>query len=445
MKLLNFLVSFCLLPIAIWAQSISSGYGKDLQVLEDAFRKNYPSLYRFNSKTAVDALFEKSLRHINSNTTEREFYKIIKSILSGMKDGHLGCSPSSNLITQFEEKDKYFPLSIYFRGNSAFVSCPYSSKIAKGVEIVEINNVKINAIRKTLFDYIVSDGKIESRKYWILNRYFGFYYNLVYGEQARYSVTCIDDRGRLFKTAVDGAVKKDIECRGATELQNPKLLDLIFLDHHIALLTIQTFAYDDLQKSGLDFVRFIDSAFNQLKKRKTTSLIIDLRGNGGGRDAYGSLLYSYLTDSPFRYYKKLETTTKILKVSEHPNLASQRPKENSFSGKVYLLINGLSFSATSEFCTVAKDHRRAVFIGEETGGTYCGNTSGSFVKTVLPFSQFSVFIPTTKYTMVTRDKGNKDRGIIPDYTIIPTIGDLIDKKDVQMNFAIELAEKNNNP
>ena len=35
----------------------------------------------------------------------------------------------------------------------------------------------------------------------------------------------------------------------------------------------------------------------------------------------------------------------------------------------------------------------------------------------------------------------KDRGIIPDYTIIPTINDVIINKDVQINFALKLAKE----
>jgi hypothetical protein len=37
----------------------------------------------------------------------------------------------------------------------------------------------------------------------------------------------------------------------------------------------------------------------------------------------------------------------------------------------------------------------------------------------------------------------KDRGIIPDYIITQTISDFINYKDVQLNFAIRLAEKDN--
>ena len=104
------------------------------------------------------------------------------------------------------------------------------------------------------------------------------------------------------------------------------------------------------------------------------------------------------------------------------------------------MINGLSFSAAAEFCAVAKNNSRGKFIGEETGGTYCGNTSGNFVDTTLPHSQISISLPTTKYTMAVKETKYWNRGIIPDYVVTPTIFDIIRSVDVQLNYAIKLTE-----
>ena len=177
-------------------------------------------------------------------------------------------------------------------------------------------------------------------------------------------------------------------------------LQLSFPSQNIALLTIKTFSYQQLFENKEDFPAFLQSAFKEIKEKKIDKLIIDLRGNGGGRDVYGSLLYSYLTDKDFSYYTSLETVKRKLTVEEHPNLQIQIPNENNFTGKVFFLINGLSFSATAEFCSIARSNKRGKFIGEETGGGYYGNTSGKFVDTTLPNSKISISIPTTKYVML---------------------------------------------
>lgn len=444
MKPFKIIILFSLLTNFAFGQTSQSiGYKNDLIVLKSSFEENYPSLYRFNSKAFINKLFDNCIQGIDSNTSERDFYKTLKLILSSIEDGHLSCSAPDSLRQQIDETDKYFPLSLYFTENNAYVDCSNLRGFPSGTEIIEINGFSIPAIRKKLFKYIVSDGKIETKKYWILNHSFWFYFNLVYGQHKEYKITYKNSNGKFQQTTVNAELKKDIQCKSLTDKEDDKLVDLKFLHQHIAILTIRTFANDDLQNSNINFAGFLDSAFNEIKEKKVTSLIIDLRGNGGGRDAYGALLYSYLSDITFRYYQQLETSSKILDEKEHPNLSLQQPKNNYFSGKTYILINGLSFSATSEFCTVVKNNNRAVFIGEETGGTYCGNTSGNFIQSVLPYSQFTIFIPTTKYIMFTTDKKNMDRGIIPDYIIKPTIEDLMNKKDVQLDKAIELAEKNN--
>lgn len=443
MKLFTVILLFSLLSNGLFGQTAQSiGYKNDLIFLKDALQENYPSLYRFKSKASINKLFDDCIEGVDSSTSQRDFYQVLKRVLSNIEDGHLSCSAPDSLREKIEKIGKYFPLSLYFTEKTAYVDCSNLRDFPPGTEITEINGISISTIREKLFQYIVSDGKIETKKYWILNHSFWFYFSLVYGQCKEYGITYKDDDGQLLNTTINAALKKDIQCKSLTDDDDEKLVDLKFLHGDIAILTIKTFANDNLRNANIDFAVFLDSVFNAIKTKEITALIIDLRGNGGGRDAYGSLLYSYLSDTAFRYYQQLETSSEILEEKEHPNLSIQQPKNSCFTGKVYILINGLSFSATSEFCTVVKNNHRAVFIGEETGGTYCGNTSGNFIKTTLPYSEFTVLMPTIKYTMVTTDKKNIDRGIIPDYIIKPTIEDLINKEDVQLNLAVELAEKN---
>ncbi|MCE7042510.1 S41 family peptidase [Dyadobacter sp. CY312] len=444
MKLFKIIILFSLLSNPVFGQSEQcTGYRNDLIFLKKSLEENYPSLYRFKSKASINKLFDDCIQEIDSRTSEKDFYKTLKLILSHIEDGHLNCSAPDSLRQLIDVKEKHFPLSLYFTEDKTYVDCSNLLGFPSGTEITEINGVSISAIKKNLFNYIVSDGKIEAKKYWILNHSFWFYFSLVYGQHKEYMITYKNSNGQLLKTTVNAVHEKEIQCKSLTDNNDDKLVDLKFLHQNIALLTIRTFANDDLQSANIDFADFLNSTFNEIKTKKITSLIIDLRLNGGGRDTYGALLYSYLCDTTFHYYQQLETSSKILDEKEHPNLSLQQPKNNYFPGKVYILINGLSFSVTSEFCTIVKNNNRAIFIGEETGGTYCGNTSGNFIETSLPYSKFIVFTPTTKYTMVTTDKNNIDRGIIPDYIIKPTVADLINKKDVQLSLGIKLAEKNN--
>lgn len=426
----------------VWGQSpAANGYRQDLAFLKQTLQDSYPSLYRFRSKASIDKVFEKCAAELDSTATMRDFYKTTRYLLSYIRDGHLGCKATDSLERRFDEKEKCFPLTLYFTGNKAYVDCAHNEHFPPGTEITDINGMSMRSIRKNLFRYMVSDGRIETKKYCILNRNFWFYYNLVYGPQAEYKVTYRQSSGKWLTTSLNGELRDNMKCKSFSQATGDTLLQIKYLDRHTALLTIRTFDKEALTEAGLNFEQFLEAAFAGISEKQTASLIIDLRGNGGGKDTYGALLFSYLTDQPFRYYERLETAAGALSEADHPNLALQQPMKDHFAGKLYVLIDGLSFSATSEFCTVAKDHGRAVFIGEETGGTYCGNTSGAFKEVLLPFSGFTVYLPTTKYVMATKNKRNKDRGIVPDHIIKPAIADLIEKKDVQLHFAIEMAQR----
>ena len=123
------------------------------------------------------------------------------------------------------------------------------------------------------------------------------------------------------------------------------------------------------------------------------------------------------------------------------NLKMQKPRKNSYSGKVYILINGGSFSVTSEFASVTHYLKRAVFIGEETGGGYYGNNSGTFVIVTLPNSRLNVGIPMLAYYTAVKNYPFKDRGVIPDFKVSPAIEDVLSKKDTVLSFTLELIAK----
>jgi hypothetical protein len=102
-------------------------------------------------------------------------------------------------------------------------------------------------------------------------------------------------------------------------------------------------------------------------------------------------------------------------------------------------FDGRSFSGAAEFAAVAKSENRGLFIGEETGGGYYGNTSGGEVDVILPASQISCRIPMINYWMAVKRTSLPDRGVLPDYPAYPTIYDLLKKTDGQMDFALKIA------
>jgi len=437
----------------------------DLNIFRDKLNAIFPSLNRYLDKKATDHLFDSCYASINKNTTETDLFNMIKFIMSAVKDGHLSATPSLKMVNYFNEKAVFFPLKLVFIEDKTYVISSSLSGLPPGTEIVSIGKRPIDQIRKELFKFTVSDGYIETKKYKVLDNSFPFYYFRVYGEQKQFDVEYRTKKGKLRYIKIDAV---PIGKFPQLETEPDHLLDLSFTGD-VTILTIKSFDRSALKETNEDLPSYIDKSFQAIYYKKARNLIIDVRGNGGGRDLYGSLLYSYLTNNPFSYYRSLTSKTSDLPYDQftspatsynnldismlenigpqefklksiaHPNLNPMEPNRTNFKGKIWFLTDGLSFSVTAEFCALAKSNNLGVFIGEETGGGYEGNTSGANVEVILPYTGISVSIPTIRYEMDVIKAEVAGRGVIPDHIVKPGIKDVINKKDVQMEFAIKLA------
>jgi len=413
---------------------------QDFTIFRDSLERLHPGLYRYKSKNEMDKLFDSCFATLNHSMAIIKYYSVMSYLISAIEDGHISCHLPHEYVQPIIATAKMFPTVLRFIYNKGYVACN-TKELPAGTEILSIDHQSINEIRKQLFHYLPSDGKIQSNKYWEMNNGdspFPYLYYLVYGEKPDFKVTYKTKEGQIKTMTLIAEIVKNIQCL-PQQPNNETYINLDFKQDHIAVLTIKTFRADLLQSSNRDFDQFLEKAFKQINGEKVKTLIIDLRDNSGGRDFYGSKLYSYLTDQPFKYYASLSSTTRKFTVEDHRNLAIQESNANNFKSKVYFLINGNSFSTTAEFCAIAKSNSRGIFIGEETGGGYYGNTSGARATFILPNTKISINIPLTKYVMAVKKAKYKDRGIIPDYTVIPGISDVIRNKDVQLNYAIHLA------
>jgi C-terminal processing protease CtpA/Prc len=104
-----------------------------------------------------------------------------------------------------------------------------------------------------------------------------------------------------------------------------------------------------------------------------------------------------------------------------------------------ILINGGSFSTTSEFLSQAHFHKRATFIGEESGGGYYGNSSGAMPTVTLPSTKVMVRVPLVTYYMAVSGYKDASRGVIPDHPVRYSIEELLAGTDKELAVALELA------
>ncbi len=450
-------------------QSLSKeDYRQDFIVFRNFLQTSYPSLYRYVRKKKMNALLDSCYASLNDETTSLDFYRTIKYLLSAVGDGHLSCRPSAAIKQYLEEEAALFPLSIHFTGHEAYMLHELGNGITAGTEIISINNEPVDRIRQQLFRYMAADGAIETKKYVILNNVFRFYYAFVYGGQNTFSIVFRTAAGETITRKIHGLPEKDLAVQQTDTASAKKLLDLQYTRDSIAVLTIKTFSKTENSNAGEDLPAFLHTAFSDITRRNVNRLIIDLRGNGGGRDLYGSLLYTYLANKKFAWYKSLVTATTGLPFAEfssttssysdltptmltktsghqyamtanaHAGLQYFQPDANQYKGRVWFLTDGMSFSTTAEFCAIARSHKRGKFIGTETGGAYNGNTSGVQIDTLLPKTGISISFGTVQYNMAVKKVKPANRGVIPDYPAVPAIENLLQGRDVVYEYALSL-------
>jgi len=406
----------------------------DLRLLQTKLTTIHPDMYAYISENRWADLFDSCYQQINDDTDERQFYGIVKLLLSAVGDGHLSTGAPQSFAQFIHTENSYLPLLTYVTEDSIFITSSINNTIPAGSRLISINSHPADVMLEKMRGFLMSDGYNDTKKNLVLNQIFYFYYYLAYGYSGGFTVTYAAGPGQI-KTVSLTAVKETAINALKTPAVSSPLLSFSITPDKTGILTIRTFGYTDLQEAQLDYPAFLEQSFRQLKKAGIKKLIIDLRDNGGGRDAYGVLLYSYLSKQPFRYYLYQEKDKK--KLSGRPGLGLQQPAALHYDGPVAILISGQTFSAAAEFCAVAYSNDRAIFFGEETGGAYEGNHSGQLIETVLPNSKISIWISTIKYAMDVRPPKRTGHGIIPHKPVPVDVDAYIRQEDKVLEAALQ--------
>jgi C-terminal processing protease CtpA/Prc len=136
------------------------------------------------------------------------------------------------------------------------------------------------------------------------------------------------------------------------------------------------------------------------------------------------------------------TESGALRYPHWTGLDQEQPgRPEAFAGNAYFLIDGGCGSSTTEFAAVAHASNRGVFVGEETGGRYYGNNSGTMLTLTLPNSGIVVIVPLFQFVMAVPAPTN-NRGIMPDYAVTPTPEDYAASIDTELAFALDLIQQN---
>ncbi|HEV3115962.1 MAG TPA: S41 family peptidase, partial [Gemmataceae bacterium] len=422
---------------------------EDFRILRGAFEEGHPGIYRYTPKSELDKHFDQAEKALDRPMDAYEFYRVVAPAVATLKCGHTGVRVNPDL----DKGKRVLPLAVRLLNGKIYVLRDLSGaqRTLAGQEIVAVNGVAAANIVQRMLAAMPADGDVQTARLRRVGANFAGELIDLLGLESPYAVTFKDaEHSREGTVLLEGVAR--------ARLQQPRPRDsaeLTFLDDgKIADLKIYRFGGTAKQK---DLRVFIPDCFKEIDKKKSSALILDLRDNGGGADDLGKLLLSFLVDEPFKYYddlvlngvtfgfqkytaQKRGLPANMLerqpngkyRMVKHPNWGIQQPSKPNFTGKVYILMNGNSFSTTSEFLSHAHARRRATFIGEESGGGYYGNTSGPGALLTLPNTKLQAYVPLMTYYMAVHGYKAASHGVVPDHPVNYTIDELLAGNDKEL-------------
>lgn len=148
-----------------------------------------------------------------------------------------------------------------------------------------------------------------------------------------------------------------------------------------------------------EFRDWLEEGFRGFSERGAKSLLIDLRDNPGGGEAFALDLISWFATRPFRLHQADEPT-------------DPRPVPR-FEGKVFVLVNRNSYSASAVMAAAVQDQHMGVILGERTSDLATGE---AVIQTFeLENSHLVVGYPTSR--MVRPAGEEAPRWVLPDILI----------------------------
>lgn len=498
---------------------------KDVTYVQKQLKKMHPDLYWYISEEQLDYKFDSLKNKLTEPLTPNEFFMKISPIVAAVHQGHMSMG-MVNLTSPDSLKKKYkgskHPLDGFdfeYHNDKLYIKNIYSKKdtvLQTGSEIVSINDLKPQDIFHKYRKTFTSDGYNQTAIPKFFGRRFTNYLiaEIGFADSLNLHISCADSvfyhtLTRTFKTkpkkldkptdSLAMEQKKDtlstqkewtkeaLKARKIAKKAERKALKRkkkwfgydeksktfvksvsypVANDNTIALLKITGFSEGK--------IKVYDTIFSELAHNKVASLIIDLRGNPGGRLNEVYRLSQYLNDSTYHFIQPAAITkrTSFFNIFKGKSVAAKilgapfigafasirglsakraedgslqlplksskltKPKPFNYQNDLYVITDGMTFSAAAIISSHLKGRKRAVFVGNETGGTFNGTVAGMMPVLKLPHSKLKVRVGlmTVKPEQQTDIEGF---GVQPDVKILPNIDEVINEDDPELQWILE--------
>lgn len=470
MKKILYLLLFCLFQQQnISAQKLSvEQINNDFDFLQRILEEAHPSLYWYTPKTEMDSAFRATKSLLNHPMNERELYDTYSPLIAKIHCGHTYLHYSQAF--ENAQQPVWLPMQLKYINDKLFIvnlskRCS-DSTLTKGTEIVAIDNIPVAEIVEFVRKNLSADGYNQTFKDYFIGLY-RFEEVLMYhfGKKEPYRFTVKDTLGNIRESVVftkkrtsPEPIKPEKKLTKAEEkiarekdLENMRNYKILKKENAL-LMTCNGFGYED-------YKAFNRKVFAEIKQKKIKNLIIDLRNNSGGDVGISDDILKYILKKPTKNFLTCDAPVGKLSFTKEVEPAPKdhlfNPKELKklkngqyrrvvdgisllipykdlhFSGNIYVLTSGSTFSAGAILASLSKAHCNGIIIGQETGGGEAGCSGGLISKVILPQSKLKVNFPHFHIEINTKAP-NVGRGVMPNFPINYTAKDISQNKDLEL-------------
>jgi C-terminal processing protease CtpA/Prc len=451
----------------------------DLFILWQAIKEMHPVYGIYTTADSLQRAYDKTYSAINEPLPESEFINRFYPFLCELRCGHTQIEHSAGYKPAGGSKEYHLPFEVLVRAHKAWITTHLTDKLNTGDEIISMNGIPIAEIIKHGYGLYCGDGYNETFKELFLSEYDGFedVCNKYYHWAPPYQLSLRTKQGAIKTVSLTPPVKTDAVQSSPektvdnyinwTEAKNTGYLPLRFLKNSsTAWFVAKTYQYSDTV--------IYKEAFKQIHQHGIKNLILDMRHNTGGDIRVATKLLTFLADGPFHVVANVKSRIPNPAVNNSEKYfdtartasfnQSFKPgqkegtyyhvdfkpvfgqllstiaidKTDHFGGRLFVLIDGATFSSAALFTSALKAQRKNTkFIGRETAGAEEGCDGGTIQHLTLPNTQIIIDFPWMRLDAVAR-KPIHGRGIIPDYPVNYTPEDVVSKNDPDLKKALSL-------
>lgn len=464
---------------------------EDFKIFTGSLNEGHSGLYYFINKATFEKKCDSVQKTFKENSSVENYYLKLRFLITSLNHGHTRISlptkkPVNYKMEVLDSTKQYLPFQFIIINKQLFIKtdCSKEQLFPEYSVVKSIDGVSTKTLINKMLKYIPADGINQTFKYYNLYNYyyFHFLYNLFYPEKKDFEIELANNKTHYY---IKGLLPREIESNFKSKSKQNiseygKQLEYNSnINSNTAYLKINSFYKGLIENNGQKYEEFLNNSFADIKTKSIKNLIIDIRNNEGGGDSYDNILASYLIDrkptsndgiikvpgKEFKYTSYtydlsddvngfLQNPSEFLKGDSSLQIKKQyvemmtsviAPINNQFLGDIYVLTNGGSFSASTNFITQLyryriNSNRKIFFVGEENGGDIYSNTecAGQGYKIRLPKSLITVDMPFLCFGELEK-KYPKKR--LPDYEVFDNPKDLSNNKDTILEYTLQLIQK----